>query len=32
VTFDALAPDAKKDFRFEAKGEGITSYKYVVKK
>jgi hypothetical protein len=32
VTFDALAPDAKKDFRIEAKGEGITSYKYVVKK
>ena len=32
VTIDALAPEAKKDFRIEAKGEGITSYKYVVKK
>jgi tetratricopeptide (TPR) repeat protein len=32
VTFEPLAPDATKDFSFEAKGEGITSYKYVVKK
>ena len=32
VTFEPLAPDATKDFSFEAKGEGISSYKYVVKK
>ncbi len=32
VAFEPLAPDATKDFRFEAKGEGISSYKYTVKK
>jgi tetratricopeptide (TPR) repeat protein len=32
VTFEPLAPDATKDFSFEAKGEGISSYKYTVKK
>jgi hypothetical protein len=32
VAFEALAPDATKDFSFEAKGEGISSYKYTVKK
>ncbi len=28
VAFEPLAPDATKDFSFEAKGEGISSYKY----
>ena len=32
VTFEPLAPDATKDFTIEAKGEGISSYKYTVKK
>ena len=32
VAFEALAPDATKDFSFEAKGEGISSYRYTVKK
>ena len=32
VAFEPLAPDATKDFSFEAKGEGISSYRYTVKK
>ena len=32
VVLEPLAPDATKDFSFEAKGEGISSYKYTVKK
>ena len=32
VAIEPLAPDATKDFSFEAKGEGISSYKYSVKK
>lgn len=32
VALEALAPDATKNFSIEAKGEGISSYKYGVKK
>ena len=32
VALEPLAPDATKDFSFEARGEGISSYKYTVKK
>ena len=32
VAVEPLAPDATKDFSFEAKGEGISSYRYTVKK
>lgn len=32
VAIPALAPEATKDFSFEAKGEGISSYRYTVKK
>jgi tetratricopeptide (TPR) repeat protein len=32
VAIEALAPDATKEFSFEAKGEGISSYRYMVKK